>query len=118
MKTKICEICSIAAIQCLGSNHNREKFGLSILLRKNQNHCLSINTEALGRQTTLKHFLSIIFKINHPVVSHFSQTKLYTNEILKLFLLLFVIQTQAQQGGMWIPSLLKGMNETEMKNLA
>jgi hypothetical protein len=33
-----------------------------------------------------------------------SQTKLYTNEILKLFLLLFVIQTQAQQGGMWIPS--------------
>ena len=38
-------------------------------------------------------------------------------KILKLFLLLFVIQTQAQQGGMWIPSLLKGMNETEMKNL-
>ncbi|MCK8142115.1 S46 family peptidase [Flavobacterium sp. I-SCBP12n] len=38
-------------------------------------------------------------------------------KFLKLFLLLFVIQTQAQQGGMWIPSLLKGMNETEMKNL-
>ncbi|MDI5948926.1 S46 family peptidase [Flavobacterium yafengii] len=38
-------------------------------------------------------------------------------KILKLFLLLFVIQMQAQQGGMWIPSLLKGMNETEMKNL-
>ncbi|MGH2664478.1 S46 family peptidase [Flavobacterium sp.] len=38
-------------------------------------------------------------------------------KILKLILLLFVIQTQAQQGGMWIPSLLKGMNETEMKNL-
>ncbi|HSN48480.1 MAG TPA: S46 family peptidase [Flavobacterium sp.] len=38
-------------------------------------------------------------------------------KILKLALLLFVIQTQAQQGGMWIPSLLKGMNETEMKNL-
>ena len=36
---------------------------------------------------------------------------------LKLILLLFVIQVQAQQGGMWIPSLLKGMNETEMKNL-
>ena len=36
---------------------------------------------------------------------------------LKLLLLLFVIQTHAQQGGMWIPSLLKGMNETEMKNL-
>jgi hypothetical protein len=38
-------------------------------------------------------------------------------KFLKLFLLLFVIQLQAQQGGMWIPSLLKGMNETEMKNL-
>jgi Peptidase S46 len=36
---------------------------------------------------------------------------------LKLALLLFVIQIQAQQGGMWIPSLLKGMNEKEMKNL-
>jgi hypothetical protein len=30
--------------------------------------------------------------------------KLNYIEILKLFLLLFVIQTQAQQGGMWIPS--------------
>ena len=38
-------------------------------------------------------------------------------KFLKLLLLLFVIQVQAQQGGMWIPSLLKGMNETEMKNL-
>ncbi|MFV8378418.1 S46 family peptidase [Flavobacterium sp. LB3R33] len=38
-------------------------------------------------------------------------------KFLKLFLLLFVIQLQAQQGGMWIPSLLKGMNEKEMKNL-
>ena len=38
-------------------------------------------------------------------------------KFLKLFLLLFVIQTQAQQGGMWIPSLLEGMNEKEMKNL-
>ena len=35
----------------------------------------------------------------------------------KLLLLLFVIQIQAQQGGMWIPSLLQGMNESEMKNL-
>jgi hypothetical protein len=35
----------------------------------------------------------------------------------KLLLLLFVIQTQAQQGGMWIPSMLKGMNEGEMKTL-
>ncbi len=32
-------------------------------------------------------------------------------KFLKLFLLLFAIQTQAQQGGMWIPSLLEGMNE-------
>lgn len=34
-----------------------------------------------------------------------------------LLLLLFVVQLQAQQGGMWIPSLLQGMNEKEMKNL-
>jgi hypothetical protein len=33
-----------------------------------------------------------------------------------LFLFLF-IQVTAQQGGMWIPSLLKGMNEKEMKSL-
>ena len=36
---------------------------------------------------------------------------------IKLLLLLFVTTMQAQQGGMWIPSLLDGMNETEMKNL-
>ncbi len=38
-------------------------------------------------------------------------------KFLKVLLLFFVVQTQAQQGGMWIPSLLEGMNETEMKNL-
>lgn len=38
-------------------------------------------------------------------------------KFLKLFVLLFVVQMHAQQGGMWIPSLLEGMNETEMKNL-
>lgn len=38
-------------------------------------------------------------------------------KFLKLFLLLLAIQTQAQQGGMWIPSLLEGMNEKEMKSL-
>lgn len=38
-------------------------------------------------------------------------------KFIKLLLVLFVIQTQAQQGGMWIPSLLKGMNENEMKTL-
>ncbi len=36
---------------------------------------------------------------------------------LKILFLLVVINLQAQQGGMWIPSLLNGMNETEMKNL-
>lgn len=34
-----------------------------------------------------------------------------------LLLLLFVTPFYAQQGGMWIPSLLKGMNEKEMKSL-
>jgi hypothetical protein len=38
-------------------------------------------------------------------------------KILKLLLFFFVIQMQAQQGGMWIPSLLQGMNEKEMKSL-
>jgi len=38
-------------------------------------------------------------------------------KFLKLLIILFVLPTYAQQGGMWIPSLLKGMNETEMKNL-
>jgi hypothetical protein len=37
--------------------------------------------------------------------------------IFRLAILLFVLQVQAQQGGMWIPSLLKGMNEREMKSL-
>jgi len=36
---------------------------------------------------------------------------------LKLLVLFFIIQAQSQQGGMWIPSLLNGMNEKEMKNL-
>jgi hypothetical protein len=39
------------------------------------------------------------------------------NKIITLFLLLFVMQVSAQQGGMWIPSLLDGMNEKEMKSL-
>lgn len=38
-------------------------------------------------------------------------------KFIKLLFVLFVLQVQAQQGGMWIPSLLKGMNESEMKNL-
>ncbi len=39
---------------------------------------------------------------------------------MKLIHLLFILLSFpvfAQQGGMWIPSLLEGMNETEMKNL-
>jgi hypothetical protein len=38
-------------------------------------------------------------------------------KFFRLLLLLFVVQINAQQGGMWIPSLLKGMNESEMKSL-
>lgn len=38
-------------------------------------------------------------------------------KLIKIFLLFFVVQLHAQQGGMWIPSLLKGMNEKEMKSL-
>ena len=34
------------------------------------------------------------------------------------FLLFFItLQISAQQGGMWIPSLLQGMNENEMQSL-
>ena len=36
---------------------------------------------------------------------------------IKLIILFIVIQVSAQQGGMWIPSLLEGLNETEMQNL-
>ena len=39
-------------------------------------------------------------------------------KFIKLILaLLIAIQVQAQQGGMWIPSLLEGMNESEMQSL-
>ncbi|MEO5775607.1 MAG: S46 family peptidase [Flavobacterium sp.] len=38
-------------------------------------------------------------------------------KFLKLLLLFVFTQVSAQQGGMWIPSLLKGMNEDEMKSL-
>lgn len=37
--------------------------------------------------------------------------------LLKLLILLICVQATAQQGGMWIPSLLEGMNEKEMKSL-
>ena len=38
-------------------------------------------------------------------------------KFFKFLLLLIFVQVSSQQGGMWIPSLLKGMNESEMKNL-
>ena len=38
-------------------------------------------------------------------------------KLLRLLFLFISINIFAQQGGMWIPSLLKGMNETEMRNL-
>ncbi len=38
-------------------------------------------------------------------------------KFLKYLLLFLVVQLSAQQGGMWIPSLLEGMNETEMQSL-
>ena len=38
-------------------------------------------------------------------------------KFLKILLLFITIQISAQQGGMWIPSLLEGMNEGEMRNL-
>ena len=34
-----------------------------------------------------------------------------------LFIALFSVSVYAQQGGMWVPSLLGGMNESEMKSL-
>ena len=36
---------------------------------------------------------------------------------LKYFVFIIVLQVSAQQGGMWIPSLLEGMNEDEMQSL-
>jgi len=38
-------------------------------------------------------------------------------KFLKFFLLFISLQLTAQQGGMWIPSLLQGMNEQEMESL-
>ncbi|UYW00687.1 S46 family peptidase [Flavobacterium agricola] len=38
-------------------------------------------------------------------------------KFLRLLVLLFALPLFAQQGGMWVPSLLKGMNEKEMKRL-
>lgn len=37
--------------------------------------------------------------------------------IFKILFLFIAVQVSAQQGGMWIPSLLQGMNEDEMQSL-
>lgn len=38
-------------------------------------------------------------------------------QLFKIFFLFIIFQLQAQQGGMWIPSLLEGINETEIEAL-
>ena len=38
-------------------------------------------------------------------------------KFIKILLLFITLQVSAQQGGMWIPSLLEGMNEQEMADL-
>jgi hypothetical protein len=38
-------------------------------------------------------------------------------KFFRLLILFVFVQASAQQGGMWIPSLLEGTNESEMKNL-
>ena len=38
-------------------------------------------------------------------------------KLLRLLIIFLSVPLFAQQGGMWVPSLLEGMNETEMKNL-
>ena len=38
-------------------------------------------------------------------------------KFLKFFLFFIILQVSAQEGGMWIPSLLEGMNEDEMTSL-
>lgn len=44
-------------------------------------------------------------------------TKTTAMKLLKFLLLFITINLSAQQGGMWIPSLLEGMNEDEMASL-
>jgi hypothetical protein len=54
-------------------------------------------------------------------VFYYHYNKILENKISHVVLpnktVLFFVHVQAQQGGMWIPSLLQGMNEKEMKNL-
>jgi hypothetical protein len=69
----------------------------------------------LEEQTTLKHFL-FHYISNKSSVSHFSQTKLYTNEIFKI-VLITICHSNTSATRRYVDSPLKGMNETEMKNL-
>ena len=55
--------------------------------------------------------------IGQKIKTHCFNIKNLPNEIIENNILLAVFQASEQQGGMWIPSLLKEMNETEMKNL-
>lgn len=48
---------------------------------------------------------------------YLSFNTLNTMRLIKFLLLFITFSVSAQQGGMWIPSLLEGMNETEMTNL-
>src|SRR5690554_4986230 len=38
-------------------------------------------------------------------------------KLFRILILFITVQVSAQQGGMWIPSLLQGMNEDEMQSL-
>ncbi len=49
--------------------------------------------------------------------SIFGIEKLTIMKYIKILILFISIQVSAQQGGMWIPSLLQGMNESEMQSL-
>lgn len=49
--------------------------------------------------------------------SIFDFLKQYSMKYFKILVLFITVQVSAQQGGMWIPSLLQGMNESEMQSL-
>ena len=108
-------------VQCFGFKSQLEKIGYLCvnLAVRNQNHYPITDMVAPGKANVIKIFCkSITIQNKLPTdITHFLKLNYILMKFLKLFLILFVFQTQAQQGGMWIPSLLKGMNETEMKNL-
>ena len=59
-----------------------------------------------------KYFKPIIYRFNILWELKFKLMK-----FIKILICLLVFQASAQQGGMWIPSLLEGMNEKEMTAL-